>query len=1034
MKLRSSRILRFAVSVAAVLLVHSAAREAKAPPQSRNGGTTAYDSSWDPALFRGLRYRLVGPFRGGRVTAVAGHRRQPSTFYMGSTGGGVWKTTDRGHSWVNISDGFFETGSIGAIDVSESNPDVIYVGTGSAAIRSNVIVGRGVYKSTDAGRSWSFCGLREAGQIGSVRIHPANQDIVYVAAVGQPFGPNPERGVFRTRDGGKSWQKVLFINDRTGAVSLAMNPSNPNEIYAGAWRAERKPWTIISGGPASEDGLYKTTDGGDHWTRLSKGLPTRLIGKIDIDVARSNPRRVFVILEAPGKEAGVYRSDDAGATFVQVSSEPELIARPFYFTYIDVDPRDENTVWVNNLRLYKSGDAGRTWHDVPTPHVDNHGMWINPDNPEIMIQSNDGGANVTLDGGRSWSTQYNQPTAEMYQVEVDDQFPYRLYGAQQDNSTVIIPSLPLRDTPVDDPVQLLVQGPGCETGPVKPKPGFPEIIYGACKGEFSRLSLLTGQEKHYWIYPQNRYGHAPSDIRFRFQRTSPLEISPYDPGTIYMGSHVVHRTKDEGVTWEAISPDLTANEPGKQGISGEPITRDITGEEVYSALYAIRESPLEEGVIWTGANDGLVNVTRDGGETWKNVTPANLPPGGRVQNIEPSPHRMGSAYIAVCRYMLNDWQPYVYRTDGYGRSWTRLTDGSNGIPVDCPVRVVREDPDREGLLYAGTEFGIFISFDNGRNWQSFQLNLPVTPVTDIRVNEGDLVLSTMGRSFWILDDLTPLHQLKRESAAAQAQLFRPRPTYRTHYSTIIERGNGPAYPPPGAPIYYVLSPEIEAPLTLDIIDMEGDVIRSFSTGRSEETAARNPAMDPGQLVRAGTPSLPMQRGMNRFTWDLRYPGPWSDNPAESGTGGPVAAPGTYKVRLTAGKWTQTQVLEVRMDPRLTADHVSAADLEEQSRFNLQLRDAISAARIAAFRLTELHDKLRKSNNDTEKLRQVETLLARLVTAAGPYPQPTLIDQLLYIYRMTTRADQKIGHDASTRFADLSKELASILADLQKVLR
>ncbi len=1033
MKLRLSRILCFAVSIAAALLVFSTARESKAPPQSGNSGAIALDASWDPALFRGLRYRLVGPFRGGRVTAVAGHRRQPSTFYMGSTGGGVWKTTDSGHSWVNISDGYFETGSIGAIEVSESNPDVIYVGTGSAAIRSNIVVGRGVYRSTDAGRTWSSCGLREAGQIGSVRIHPANQDIAYVAAVGQPFGPNPERGVFRTRDGGKSWQKVLFINDRTGAVSLAMNPSNPNEIYAGAWRAERKPWTIISGGPASETGLYKTTDGGDHWAKLSRGLPTNLIGKIDVDVARSNPRRVFVILEAPGRAAGLYRSDDAGTTFVQVSSEPELIARPFYFTYVDVDPKDENTVWVNNLRLHKSGDAGRTWQDVPTPHVDNHGMWINPDHPEIMIQSNDGGANVTLDGGRSWSTQYNQPTAEIYQVEVDDQFPYRLYGAQQDNSTVIIPSLPLWDMPVDDPVQLLLQGPGCETGPIKPKPGSPEIVYGVCKGEFSRLSLLTGQEKHYWIYPQNRYGHAPADIRFRFQRTPPLEVSPYDPGTIYMGSHVVHRTKDEGVTWETISPDLTANEPGKQGISGGPITRDITGEEVYSALYAIRESPLEEGVIWTGANDGPVHVTRDAGENWKNVTPANLPPGGRVQNIEPSPHRMGSAYISVCRYMLNDWQPYIYRTDSYGRSWTRLTDGNNGIPADCPVRVVREDPDREGLLYAGTEFGMFISFDNGRNWQSFQLNLPVTPVTDIRVNEGDLVLSTMGRSFWILDDLTPLHQLKRDSAAAQAQLFRPRPTYRTRYSITIGGGDGPVYPPPGARIHYALSPEIEAPLTLDIVDPEGTVIRSFSTERPEETAARNPVIDPSQMVRAGTPGLPLQRGLNRFTWDLRYPGPWNENPGQSGTGGPVAAPGSYKVRLTAGKWTQTQVLEIRMDPRVTADRVSPADLEEQFRFNVQLRDAITAARIAAFRLSEAHDKMRKSNHDGERLKQVENLLARLVTSGEPYPQPMLIDQLLYVYRMTTQSDQKIGHDASIRFADLSKELASVLADVPKAL-
>jgi photosystem II stability/assembly factor-like uncharacterized protein len=1034
MKLHLRRTLWIATSITAALLGRTPAREIVSAPHAPSSGVSTSDSTWDPALFRGLSYRTVGPFRGGRVTAVAGHRRQPSTFYMGSTGGGVWKTTDSGRSWINISDGFFETGSIGAIEVSESNPDVIYVGTGSAALRSNVIVGRGVYKSTDAGRTWSFAGLRETGQIGSVRIHPRDSNTVYVAAVGQPFGPNPERGVFRTRDGGKSWQKVLFINDRTGAVSLAMNPSNPNEIYAGAWRAERKPWTIISGGPATQTGLYKTTDGGDHWTKLSRGLPSSLIGKIDVDVARSNPRRVFVILEAPGQQAGVYRSDDGGSTFLQVSSNPELIKRPFYFTYIDVDPKDENTVWVNNLHLHKSTDAGRTWQTVLTPHVDNHGMWINPDNPLIFIQSNDGGANVTLDGGRSWSTQYNQPTAEMYQVEVDDQFPYRLYGAQQDNSTVIIPSLPLSAEPADDPVELMMRGPGCETGPVKPKPGLPEIVYGVCKGEFSRLSLLSGQEKHYWVYPQNRYGQAPADIHFRFQRISPLEISPYDPGTIYMGSHVVHRTRDEGLTWETISPDLTANEPGKQGISGEPITRDITGEEVYSALSAIRESPLEEGIIWTGANDGFVYITRDAGETWKNVTPSNLPAGGRVQNIEPSSHRMGSAYIAVCRYMLNDWQPYIYKTDNYGGTWSRLTDGRNGIPADFPARVVREDPDREGLLYAGTEFGMFISFDNGRNWQSFQLNLPVTPVTDIRVYEADLVLSTMGRSFWILDDLTPLHQLNREIASSRAQLFRPRAVYRTRYSTSIGGGAGPVYPPPEARIHYLLAPDIEAPITLDIIDALGTVVRSFSTERTDDAVRGSPVVDPAKMARAGTPILLMQRGMNRFTWDMRYPGPWNQNPLQSGTRGPMAAPGTYKVRLSAGKWSQTQILELRMDPRVTDDRVSPTDLEDQLRFNLQVRDAITAARVAAFRLTEVHDRLSRSNKDPERLKQVEALLSRLVTADGPYPQPMLIDQLLYLYLMTTQADQKIGHDASVRFADLSKELSAILGKVQEAIR
>ncbi|MBK8316210.1 MAG: hypothetical protein IPL01_20225 [Acidobacteria bacterium] len=545
---------------------------------------------------------------------------------MGATGGGVWKTTDAGQSWVNISDGFFETGSIGAIGVADSDPNVIYVGTGSAAIRSNVIQGRGIYKSTDAGKTWQNFGLREAGQIGSIRVDPRNAKVAFVAVLGQPFGPNNDRGVFRTKDGGNTWQKVLFINNRTGVVSLAMNASNPDEIYAGAWRGERRPWTIISGGPAEEGGIYKSTDGGSNWTKLSKGLPQKLIGKVDVDISQSDPKRVYAILEAPGTEGGVYRSDDSGASWTQTSREQSLIARPFYYTYIDADPKNPDVVWVNNLSMSKSTDGGKTFRRAGTPHGDNHGLWINPDTPEIMIQSNDGGANVTLNGGRSWSTIYNQPTAEIYQVAVDNQFPYRVYGAQQDNTTVITPGLPPMDGGFDNPIQLWMQGPGCETGPIMPSPLNPKIVYGVCKGEFYRMNMETGQTASYWVHPQNRYGHNPKDILYRFQRVSPMEISPHNPRVLYHASHVVHRSMDEGVTWTVISPDLTANEPAKQVISGEPITRDITGEEVYSTIYALRESTLEPGVIWSGANDGPVFVTRDNGKTWKNVTPKRPPP------------------------------------------------------------------------------------------------------------------------------------------------------------------------------------------------------------------------------------------------------------------------------------------------------------------------------------------------------------------------------------------------------------------------
>jgi photosystem II stability/assembly factor-like uncharacterized protein len=1001
-----------------------------------NAGRTApAGAGVNPALFRGLNYRMVGPLRGGRVTAVAGHRKQPFTFYMGAAGGGVWKTTDYGQTWTNISDGFFATGSIGAIEVAESDPNIIYVGTGSAAIRSNVIQGRGVYKSIDAGKTWGFVGLREVGQIGSLRIHPQDPDTVYVAALGQPFGQNPERGVFRTRDGGKTWQKVLFINEGTGAVSLAINPANPLEIYAGAWRGERKPWTIISGGPAKECGLYKTTDGGSTWRHLTAGLPRDLIGKIDVDISRANPRRVYVILEAPGQEGGVYRSDDGGATFVQTSSQSSLTARPFYYTYIDADPKDEDTVWVNNLGLWKSTDGGRIWRSVPTPHGDSHGMWINPDNPDIMIQSNDGGANVSLNGGRSWSTQYNQPTAELYQIEVDNQFPYWLYGAQQDTgSPLFVPSLPPAASFPDLPMQLEVPGPGCETGPVKPKPDDPAIVYGACKGEFSRMNMKVGQEQARWVYPQNRYGHAARDIKYRFQRVSPFEISPHDPRVIVMGSQFLHRTRDEGVTWEVISPDLTANEPDKQGISGEPITRDITGEEVYSTIYAIRESPLERGVIWVGANDGPVHVTRDDGKTWKKVTPPDLPPGGRVQNIEVSPHRRGSAYIAVVRYLLNDWLPYIYRTDDYGLTWTRLADGRNGIPADSPTRVVREDPDREGLLYAGTEFGMFISFDNGGEWQSFQLNLPVTPVTDIRVHRKDLVLSTMGRSFWILDDVTPLHQIDEMKATGRAHLFTPREAYLIRNQAMGGRPDQLQYPAPGALIDYYLPTTPAGPVTLEILNASGDVLRSFS---SEGLAAgAGEARDPEQprTERAGMTRVPKRAGANRFAWDLRYPG--SPAPDKTrGAAGPRVVPGKYQVRLTVGEVPETRPLEVRVDPRVAADGVTQADLEEQLALSLRVRDLANDARQTAIRIRQARqDAGTKGAGAAATLQKLEALEARLVSAQGPYPQPMLIDQLGNLSRMISAADQRIGRSTFRYFDELKQELEKIREVLDALLR
>ncbi|HKP73913.1 MAG TPA: hypothetical protein VJT67_00160, partial [Longimicrobiaceae bacterium] len=734
----------------------------------------------DSSLFAGLRYRMIGPSRGGRVTTVTGVPSEPFTFYQGSTGGGVWKTTNAGESWVNVSDPFFTEASMGSVEVSLSDPSVVWAGTGSDGIRSNVSTGRGVYRSLDAGKTWTWAGLRAAGQIGAVRIHPADPRTVFVAALGNAFAPNPERGVFRTRDGGATWEKVLFVYDSTGAVDLEFQPGNPDVIYASMWRGERKPWTIISG--AREGGIYRSTDGGTTWHKLGGGLPTGLFGKSNVAVSAADPRRVYALIEAsPG--GGLYRSDDAGDTWRLVSSERGLITRPFYYCNLTADPTDADVLYVGTESFYKSTDGGRTWRTQPTPHGDNHDLWINPRDPRMMIQSNDGGANVTLDGGRTWSSQLNQPTAEIYQVYVDDQFPYRVYGAQQDNTTLIVASRPLQAGTVDDPSQSWRQGPGCETGPIMPHPTHPDTVYGSCKGLFSRLSLRTGNEKQYWIGGQSLYGNPARDLIYRFQRVSPMEVSPHDPRVIYYGSQYVHRTRDEGVTWERISPDLTANDPRYQTrVSGEPITIDVTGEEYYSTLYAIRESPRARGVIWTGANDGPVHVTRDGGRTWADVTPRGLPPGGRVQTIEPSPHRAGGAYVAVLRYLLGDFRPYAYRTNDFGRTWTRIADGSNGIPADEPVRVVREVPARPGLLYAGTEFGMYVSFDDGGRWQPLQLDLPHTPVTDLKVHHGDLVLSTQGRGFWIMDDLAPLHQLADSVAAARAFLFRPRDAVRARWS------------------------------------------------------------------------------------------------------------------------------------------------------------------------------------------------------------------------------------------------------------
>jgi len=951
-------------------------------------GTLQSQQPSDSSFFPGLKFRNVGPSRGGRVTAVAGVTSRPSEFYMGATGGGVWKTIDFGMTWKNVSDGFFSTGSIGAIRVSESHPDIVYVGTGSDGIRSNVIIGKGIYRSDNAGNTWSFLGLKNAGQIGAVEIHPDNPDVCFVAAIGNPFGPNEDRGVFKTSDGGKSWKKVLFLSDSTGACDLEIAPGNPNIIYASMWTVRRKPWTILSG--STEGGIFKSSDGGETWVKLTKGLPSGMVGKSDLALCPAHPSNLYVLMEAADNKGGLFLSEDFGETFTLLSDRSSLLDRPFYYTNLDVDPTNPDVIHVNTTAYYKSSDKGKSWERRSTPHGDNHDLWINPSNTDIMIQSNDGGANVTRDGGETWSTQDNQPTAELYQVNVDDQFVYSLYAGQQDNSTVAISSA--SDASSRRGANDFIQVGGCETGPAVPKPGNPNIVYSNCKGMFSVFDKTTGVEKKYYVGGQSLYGHNPKDLKYRFQRVSPIFVSQHNPDVVYHGSQFLHKTTDDGVTWQTISPDLTANEPDKQVISGGPITRDVTGEEFYSTIYAIMESPVKEGVIWVGANDGPVHVTRDGGKSWTNVTPLGLPPGGRVQNIEASPHDPAKAYIAVYRYLLDDWHPYIYGTKDYGKSWKLLTPGTNGISADEPTRVVREDPDRQGLLFAGTESGLYISFNDGETWQSFQKNLPVVPVTDIRVFRHDLVLSTMGRSFWIMENISPLSEWNPVSSLPTVHLFTPIIVYRS--------------PAVGAADIDYFLPDAVKNVKLDVLDQDGKVTRSLRASGN--------------------------RGFHRVDWDMRTEGDDSRS-MRRGSSGLKVVPGKYQVRLTVNDKTFEKGMEILPDPRLAAQGMTIADYQEQYDLCLKVKKLQTDARQFTRQIDTLWSPIKKkldsqakiSGKDKKIYAIIAPVRAELVTDSGPYPQPMLNDQISYLMGMVSGVDQKPGHDAWIRLEELTSQLENL---------
>lgn len=1013
----------------ALVLLASSAIAAQSVPRTTPGARRTPQAatprmpmmaSVDSALLRGLNYRLVGHSRGGRVTTVTGVPSQPRTFYMGVASGGLFRTTDGGLNWEPITDGKVPVGSMGSVAVADSDHDIIYLGTGSDGVRSNVSTGRGVYKTTDAGKTWSFIGLYGAGQIGAVRIHPTNPNIVWVAAYGDIFKPNNERGVFKTTDGGRTWKKTLYVNDSTGAMDVELQPGNPNVVYAWMNRIERKPWSIISG--SREGGMWRSTDGGETWTKITAGLPSQLIGKGNLAVTAANPARVYALVEAkPG--GGLYRSDDAGLNWAQVNATPALVQRPFYYTTLGADPTNADVVYAGAEGFFKSTDGGRTMVSMRTPHGDNHDIWVNPNDSNTMIQANDGGANVSFDGGRTWSTQMNQVTSEIYGVWVDNTFPYKLYGAQQDNSTTIYSS-------IANPYDLTAwrTGPGCETGPIIPHPRDPNIVYGNCKGQFEYMSLATGQTRNYWVGAQSLYGNPGKDLILRFQRTTPMATSPHDPEIVYYGSQHLHRTRDKGVTWETISPDLTWNPPQGQGPSGEPITRDITGEEFYSTLYAISESPHEAGVIWTGSNDGPFHITRDNGKTWTNVTPKDLQPGGRVAWIDASPHRRGSAYFAVYRYLLGDYAPYIYKTEDYGRTWTRLTDGRNGIPADWPTRVVREDPSREGLLYAGTEFGMFISFDNGAHWQPFNQNMPHVPINDIRVHKKDLVVATQGRAIWILDNLTALHQITPAIATNRAHLYRARDGYRTRDGADIL---GPMVE------YYLPS---EMPVKIDIIDATGAAVNTYNSetpvagagrggrggrggGGGAGAAADDPDMPSGR-GRGGPPPSRVTRsaGHNRFVWDVRHSSTLT------------APPGRYTARLTIAGDTMSTPLNVLIDPRLAAEGMTVADLKEQFDHNLKMREMVAEVGRVRQRIQGATSRLQNASGAAaDTLAKVQAVAAKVETEPVRYGKPGIQAHITYLASMTSGNDQKIGRDAIARYLVLKKELDAIKAELDRIL-
>jgi len=1003
--------------------------------------TSLSAATYGEDLFKGLTWRLIGPFRGGRVVAVSGVAGDPRTFYFGGVAGGVWKTTDGGARWTPLTDKE-PFSNVGAIAVSESNPNVLYVGTGEGCIRGNATYGDGVYRSSDAGRTWTNVGLRDTRQIGAVAVDPGNPDVAYVAALGHAYGANPERGVFRTRDGGKSWEKVLFKDDRTGAIDVVLDPANPSTLYASMWEVVRTPYSLSSGGPGS--GLFKSVDGGSTWKRLEgNGLPKGMLGRIGVTVSGGDSARVYALIEA--EEGGLYRSDDAGGSWTRVNEDGRFRQRAWYFTHVFADPENPDVVYVLNTGLFRSTDGGKSFSLLPAPHGDHHGLWIDPKDPDRIINGNDGGATISFDGGKTWTTQDNQPTAQFYHVITDNQFPYYVYGAQQDNSTVAIASAGGDGTIGRDDWYPVGAG---ESGYLAPDPRNADIVYGGTEGgDVTRFDRRTGDAQVISPDPLDRSGHGAGDFQHRFQWTFPVLLSPHDPGVLYAAGEVVFRSDDQGMSWKAISPDLTRNDRKRQQPSGGPITLDITSVEYYDTIFALAESPKQKGLLWAGSDDGLIHLTRDGGGSWSDVTPREMPEWSMISLIDPSPHDAAKALVAVDRHKLDDIRPYVYRTADYGKSWSKIT---NGIPDGAYVRAVREDPVRPGLLYAGTERGVYVSFDDGAQWQPLQLNLPVSPIHDLVVKNDDLIVATHGRSFWILDDIAPLRQIASGPAGADLFLFKPRDTWRLHYPDWFDR-SGPVgqNPPAGAVIDYYFKSAPSSDVTLEILDAQGSVVRRCSS--KEEKKEEQPPEWPDLQVRQTR--LPAEAGLNRFVWDLRHDDPiqtpgafYAGNPPP----GPLALPGTYRVKLTSGGKTLTESFELRIDPRVKATpedlrkqfdlaSKTAARLSDLHRAVNQIRDVRAQLLVLRKRAGEgsgaapilaAADALEKKMAPIEQ----ELIQVKLRSSEGTLAFPTMLNEQLYgLFYVIEAADAAPAKPIYDNFDGLSKRLDTEMAKWQGVV-